>query len=219
MDFLTESLMTKMFMSKNCIQFLPLVYLAVCISIFSASCISQKSITYFNNLPDSTRIQLDSLQPPQPVIQVNDLLQIKIGGESEQTVAYINAHFIGDGSGNGLSTIVDLEGNIELPQIGKLKVSGLTKEAAKDTITNAYKEYLIDPIVAIKFAEFRYSLLGEFSTQGIKTVNAEKVSILDAITEAEGLTQYARFDKVKIFRAQMLQVPWTASGPMPSRCC
>ncbi len=189
-----------MFMSRKCAQFGLLMYMCICIFLLSSSCISSKSITYFNNLPDSIRTQLDTLQPPQPIIQVNDLLQIKIGGESEKTVEYINKHFIGDGGGGGLQTMVDLEGNIELPQIGKLKVSGLTKEAAKDSIKNAYKEYLVDPIVAIKFGDFRYTLLGEVSGQGNKTATAEKVSILEAIAQGGGLTQYAQFDKVKIFR-------------------
>ena len=187
-------------MKRKCTGLGLFIYVCACISSLSASCISSKSITYFNNLPDSVRIQLDSLQAPQVIIQVNDLLQIKIGGESEKTVEYINSHFIGDGSGSGLSTMVDLEGNIELPQIGKLKVAGLTKEAAKGTITNAYKEYLVDPIVAIKFGDFRYTLLGEVSGQGNKTAAAEKVSILEAIAQGGGLTQYAQFDKVKIFR-------------------
>lgn len=170
------------------------------IVLFSASCISTKSVTYFNNIPDSARILLEQLQAPPQLIQVNDLLQIRIGGESEKTVAYITSHFTGDDKSGALEAVVDLEGNIELPQIGKLKVAGLSKEAAKDTITNAYREFLINPVVLVKFGEFRYSMLGEVVAQGTKSVNAEKVNILEAIAQGGGLTQYAKYDDVKIIR-------------------
>ncbi|HRI19602.1 MAG TPA: polysaccharide biosynthesis/export family protein [Panacibacter sp.] len=170
------------------------------IVFFTSSCISSKSITYFNNLPDSALVKLEQLQAPQPLIQVNDKLQINIGGESEKTVEYINRHFTGDAAGGGVQAIVDLDGNIELPQIGKLKVAGLSKEAVKVLITNAYKEFLVNPVVVIKFGEFRYSMLGEVTIQGTKTINAEKVNILEAIAQGGGLSQYAEFDNVKIIR-------------------
>ena len=165
-----------------------------------SSCISTKETTYFNNLPDSARIQLEKLHPPQQLIQVNDILRIRIGGENEKTVEYINQHFAGNLSDNGLETIVDLEGNIELPQIGKIKLEGMTKEQAKIVITNAYKEYLVEPMVTITFAEFRFSVLGEVGTQGVTTIKAEKVSIMEALALSGGLTQYSERENVKIIR-------------------
>lgn len=165
--------------------------------VFGSSCISTKSLQYFNNLPDSAKIQLNNLQPPPFVVQVNDILDINIGGENEKTVQYINQYFTG---GAGMQVVVDIDGNIELPKVGKFKVAGLSKEQVKDTLTNAYKEYLVDPIVNVKFGNFRFSVMGEVKSPGSFEIPAEKVSIFEAVTRAGDLTQYAIRDNVKIIR-------------------
>jgi len=165
--------------------------------VSASSCISTKSATYFNNLPDSAKIDLERLQPPPFLVQVNDVLEISIGGENEKTIQYINQYFTGSG---GMETIVDINGYIELPKIGKIKVAGLSKEAVRDSITNAYKEYLIDPLVSVKFGNFRFSVLGEVGSPGNFSVKAEKVNIFEAVVQAGDLTQYAIRDDVKIIR-------------------
>jgi polysaccharide export outer membrane protein len=166
--------------------------------VLESSCISTKSLRYFNNLPDSARIELESLQPPPFAVQSNDILDINIGGENEKTVQYISQYFTG-GSG-GIQVIVDIDGYIELPKIGKFKVAGLSKEAVKDTITNAYKEYLVDPLVNVKFGNFRFSVMGEVKSPGNFDLASEKVNIFEAITHAGDMTQYAVRDDVKIIR-------------------
>src|SRR5216117_1745978 len=115
-------------MSRNCVS----VWLLICVCVFlmlSSSCVSPKKVTYFNNLPDSSKIQLEKLQPPPFIVQVNDILDIRIGGENEKTVQYINQYFTG--GTNGMQATVDIDGNIELPKIGKIKVEGLSKEAVR----------------------------------------------------------------------------------------
>ena len=166
--------------------------------IFLTGCIDTKNVTYFHNLPDTVTVALKSLNAPQPVVQVNDQLVIQVGGENEKTVQYINQYF-GSGTG-GLNASVDIDGNINLPRIGKIHVEGLTQEAARDIITNAYKEYLIDPIVYVKFGNFRYAILGEIKSPGYITATKERVNIFEAIAQSGDLTIYAKRDKVKILR-------------------
>ena len=168
------------------------------VCLFSVSCVQTKNLTYFKDLPDTT-VALADIQPPRPLIEVNDKIDIQLGGENDKTVAYIRSYFAA-GSAGGLSVVVDVDGNIELPQIGKVKVSGLTREAARDTITNAYKEYLVDPIVAVKFGDFRFSVIGEVEAPGTFEVTGEKVNIFEALARAGDLTVYSQADKVKIIR-------------------
>ena len=125
-------------------------------------------------------------------------LDIAIGGENEKTVQYISQYFTGGAS--GMQAIVDIDGNIELPKIGKIKVAGLSKEAVRDTIANAYKEYLVDPLVSVKFGNFPFSVMGEVRAPGNFNVPSEKVNIFQAVTQAGDLTQYAIRDDIKIIR-------------------
>ena len=160
------------------------LYILPVLSLFvllSASCVNTKKITYFNNLADSAKIQLVQLQPPQPLIQVKDILEVRVGGESEKTVEYINS-FMGSsaGGGSGLQSTVDVDGNIELPKIGEVKVAGLTRDQAKQVIVNAYSEFLKNPIVSVKFGDFRFAVLGEVKSPGYFSVPYEKMNVFEA---------------------------------------
>lgn len=180
-------------MGKTCVGFACLLLLMICVC--SGSCINSKKITYFNNLPDSVRIQLSALEPPQQYIQVNDILDIKVGGENEKTVQYINQYF----SNNSLYT-VDISGYVELPKIGKVKVKGLTKDQVKDTITAAYAEYLKEPLVSVNLSNFKFAVLGAVASPGYFSVPNEKINVFEAIAQAGDMTPFAKRDNVKIIR-------------------
>lgn len=171
------------------------IYLCMC--LFATSCISNKNVVYFNNLPDTTRIQLEKLQFPPKNVQVNDAIEIIISGENEETARYIQSYFTGQPS---LKVLVDINGNIELPKVGKLHVTGLSSDQLKDTITNAYKEFLLNPIVQVKLTGFHFAVLGEVRTPGIFDIEADKITLLEALGRAGDMTPYSEREKVKIIR-------------------
>ena len=134
------------------------------------------------------------------------MLTIRVGGENEKSVAYINQFFGGvagsgtTGTAAGLQSTVDINGYIELPKIGKIKVEGLTRDAARDIIRTAYAEYLKDPIVSVIFGNFKYTILGEVRAPGYYTTPNEKLNVFEAIAQAGDMTPYARKDNVKLIR-------------------
>jgi len=186
-----------MFMRRNCVSIVLLICPGIFIACFLSSCISNKKIVYFNNLPDSTKIQLDKLQPPRSIVQINDILEISVGGENEKTVQYIQQYFSG---GQIIKAVVDADGNAELPKLGKIHVIGLTNESLKDTITNRYREYLVDPIVQVKFGNFRFTIIGEVRSPGSYDMESDNVNIFEALGKAGDLTEYAQRDHIKIIR-------------------
>ncbi len=183
-------------MRRDCFGSHLLLTLVFFTGLFFSSCINSKNITYFNNLPDSGLIKLAKMEPPSQFIQVNDLIDIKIGGENEKNVQYINQYF----GGGSLQSVVDVAGNIELPQIGKIKLVGLTRDEAKDSITAAYAVYLKNPMVTVKFGNFRFAVLGEVKMPGYFTVLNEKLNLFEAIAQAGDMTQYAKRERVHIIR-------------------
>jgi polysaccharide export outer membrane protein len=184
---------------------LPVIFFLFCLPCFIFSCVSPKSITYFNNLPVAERTALDSLKLPEPVILINDILEIRVGGENEKTVQYINQYFgmgntSASGGASGLQFAVDINGYIELPIIGKLKMAGLTRDQARDTLTETYKQYLQNPVVSVRFGTFHFSVLGEVKTPGNFVSTNEKVTIFEALAQAGDITSYGRFENVSIIR-------------------
>ena len=185
-------------MRKNRISVTASCYvICFCMCLFATSCISNKNVVYFNNLKDTTRLQLDKLQFPLKSVQVNDVIEITVGGENEETARYIQTYFTGQPS---LKSLVDINGDIELPKVGKLHVSGLSDEQVKDSITVAYKEFLLNPIVQVKLTGFHFAVLGEVKNPGVFDVQADKITILEALGRAGDMTSYSEREKVKIIR-------------------
>jgi len=196
----------------NCLQYpgkkyntwIKIAFVLCCFLPLFSSCIDPKSVTYFNNLPAADKLALDSLSLPRPIILINDVLEIRVGGENEKTVQYINQYFggiaAGSNNGTGLQFTVDIDGNVTLPKIGKIKVAGLTREDAIDTLTGAYKVYLQDPLISVRFSNFKYSVLGEVRAPGTFTSTSEKINIFEALAQAGDITSFGRFENVRIIR-------------------
>lgn len=171
--------------------------LAVC-GFFA--CTSPQKLRYFNNLSDSQLVQLPQIKRPEPVIMPDDQLEIKITGSNEATAATING-LIGAPSANYIPLyLVDFYGNIEFPLVGKVKAGGLTREELKISITEKVAKYLKEPMVTIRFSNFRFAILGEVNAPGTYVVQNDKVTVLEALGFARDMTQYARRTNVRVIR-------------------
>ena len=104
------------------------------------------------------------------------------------------------GSFIGQGYLVDADGFIEFPIIGKIKVSELTREAAIDAIKKELLVYLRDPVVDVRFLNLHVSVNGEVKVPGLYTFPDERFSLLEAITMAGDLTDYADRHNVMVIR-------------------
>lgn len=174
------------------------------------SCIDSKKAIYFNNIRDTTFNDL--IQDAEPVIQKNDLLSIYVSSlNPEATVIFntpnmpsVSVSQASSGSSNVTGYLVSGEGDIQFPVIGKIAAEGLTKKQLTDRISKTLvsKKLLTDPIVTIRFLNFRITVLGEVSRPTVITVANEKISILEAIGLAGDLTIYAKRDNVLVIREE-----------------
>lgn len=105
-----------------------------------------------------------------------------------------NGSFIGQGY------LVDQEGNIEFPIVGKIKVSGETRESAIEAIKAKLLVYLRDPVVDVRFLNLHVSVNGEVKIPGLYTFPDEQFSLLEAITMAGDLTDYADRQNIMVIR-------------------
>ncbi len=159
------------------------------------SCSNVKELKYFSNLPDRDRIDLPDLQPTISTIQNDDQLTISISSPvNPEAGLRLNA------GGVNSSYLVDIDGNIEFPLIGKIRVSGLTIDEAKRKILKEAEVYAVKPVVNVRYTHFKFTVLGEVKAPGTFTVPNEKVSILEALGYVGDLTQYSSRKQVKIIR-------------------
>ena len=100
-----------------------------------------------------------------------------------------------------MTYLVDNEGVIEFPVLGRLKVGGLTKTEAETLIRDGLKPYLKEvPIVNVRMSNYKISVLGEVARPGTFNVSNEKVNIFEALAMAGDLTIWGMRDNVKLIR-------------------
>ncbi|WP_316832745.1 polysaccharide biosynthesis/export family protein [Pedobacter aquatilis] len=140
-------------------------------------------------------------------IKVNDKLAIRNVQNFEFGATgniAANAPIVSSGSGNSqnvLSFPVELDGQVNLPAIGKVQVAGLSRREAANKIQELYKEKLLkDPIIELNIINLKVTLLGEFGKQGNFYIDRENMNLIDIIGEAGGITKNADPKTLKIIR-------------------
>lgn len=179
------------------------VILLLHVLVLSTSCGTNKSLAMLSDLPDSSRIALPQMQPPNTVIQPDDILEIKIAGKNPETVVDFNTKGGGSAGGTVSSApvyLIDKLGNVELYKVGKVLVKGMTLDSAKNTLKQLIDAYLLDASVTMRFVNFRFSVLGEVRLPGSFNVQNEKVTILEALGYAGDMSQFAIKKNVRIVR-------------------
>jgi polysaccharide export outer membrane protein len=107
-------------------------------------------------------------------------------------------------SGGALQTyLVDNDGCIDFPVVGKLQVGGLTKSMCEKLIHDKIKRYMNadeNPIVTVRMSNYKISVIGEVNRPGMFTVDNEKINIFEALAKAGDLSIYGVRDRVKLIR-------------------
>ena len=108
------------------------------------------------------------------------------------------------GSNRALQTyLVSNDGTIEFPVLGKLQVGGLTKNQCEQMIHDKLVPYMNvkeNPVVTVRMANYKISVLGEVARPGMFTVGNEKINIFEALAQAGDLTIYGVRERVKLIR-------------------
>ena len=177
-----------------------------------ASC--TRNLTYFTET-DEQAIRMEHTEIVDnnitPKIKPGDLLSIRVTSLSPEANTLFNQGIITTGgSSSGMSAgtsnaegyLVDAEGYIQFPILGKLKVGGLSKEEARNNLVNSLQEYLREPVVNIRYLNYRITVIGEVRNPSTFTVPAEKVDILTALGMAGDLTPYGKRENVLIIREE-----------------
>jgi polysaccharide export outer membrane protein len=205
-----------MYMRKSLIRtfylFAPILYL----SLTMTSCSSEKKIKYFQDIPDSGQVkQIPKPDYTPPEIRIGDILTIIV-----ETVNPISQSLVNPGSisSGGISSaaggvlallapesgyLVDKDGNIQMPIIGKVKAVGYTTSQLKDVVQNLSSKYFKDPVVVVRFANFKVNIVGEVAKPGQYIMPDEKETILDAITMAGDLTVFGKRENVLLVRENL----------------
>jgi polysaccharide export outer membrane protein len=192
-------------MNKFHISFSRIAVLTGLLLFFSGGCgVPYEKIVNFNTDTPIEYIKAQYIPDPRKIlIQSDDILAVTVSTFDSATARLFNNPVRPsgeDGSMLGQGYLVDKDGNIEFPVLGKIQLKGLTREEAKTHIQNQLLKYLRDPIVEVRFLNMHVSVIGEVSRPGIYTFSDEYFTVLEAIAMAGDLTLMADRQNIMIIR-------------------
>lgn len=181
------------------------------ILFFLGGCASQKNITYIQDVKRDYRQTI--VQNYDVRIKSDDLISIMVNSKYPELVQMFNLplvsyQFTGTGYSGGaqgmLGYLVDKKGNINFPQLGEIKVLGLTRFELSELISRELKDkgLVNDAVVTVQFLNFKVSVMGEVVRPGTFDVDSDRITLLDALSKAGDLTIYGRRDNVKVIREE-----------------
>jgi polysaccharide export outer membrane protein len=98
--------------------------------------------------------------------------------------------------------VLDDEGNLELPYIGTIKLSGISVPEAELVLKQKLRGYFETPVVRVQLLSFHFTILGEVNKEGRYTTFDPNSTVIDAISISENLTDFADRSKIKIVRTR-----------------
>lgn len=188
-----------------------IVYLVIVVVLLLSSCVSQRKVAYFNGVDANSHTEINKhFQTNHEAKIVNgDMLSITVSGLDPLAVAPFNLPLVSYATPGSdqlyasptlQSYLVDVNGLIDFPIIGEIKLAGLSKSEAIKLIDQKLKPYLKDPIVTIQFMNYKITVLGEVMRPGQYMITNERVTVLDALGLAGDMTIYGVRNNLLITR-------------------
>lgn len=178
-----------------------------------ASCTSYKKVPYMQNSAEVDAETIAELYDAR--IQPKDMLTITVSSEKPEAAVPFNLTIptsmnaaSGGAGARSLSSqptlqiyLVDNEGYIDFPILGKLKIGGMTKGEVESMIKERIKSnFTTEPIVTVRMANYKVTVLGEVASPGVHTIANEKVNVFEALAMSGDLTIFGMRDNVKLVR-------------------
>ena len=165
--------------------------------IINCSCATQN---LFETEKEGSIIDLISLDSNfQEKIVTDNKLSISIWNHEDMSIGSIFSIY-NSNKESGKWTLVDKNGTIKLPEIGRVHLSGLTVSEASDTLEKLYSPYLKDPEITVKVLNRKITVVGEVNSAGTFSLDNERNTLMQVIGMAQGFDTYANLEEIQVIR-------------------
>ncbi len=184
-----------------------ILLISILATVTLSSCGTPKDLVYFEDEPIEDGLLM--AEPKQLLYKPDDILTINVSALDPDTVKPFNLPVVASNTNDVMSAqggmqlqtyLVDYNGNIEFPVLGRLKVAGLTRTELTSLLVERIGTMANNPIVNVRLANFTITIIGEVSNPGTFTIQDERITILEALGLASDLTIYGARKNVLIIR-------------------
>ncbi|TPG65660.1 sugar transporter [Hymenobacter nivis] len=171
------------------------------------ACGPTRNLVYFSDLKGNENYKTTIENNSEVRIQTNDLLSIRLTSLNPESNALFNRGVI-QSSTNALNTdtgpsegyLVDKDGFVNYPVLGKVQLAGLTREEAISKMTTQIQQFVKSPIVTIQLLNFKITVIGEVNKPSTFIVPAQRINILEALGLAGDMTPYGKRENILLVR-------------------
>ena len=189
------------------------VFLAAALLTGAAACNPEtyKHINYLQDLTEDTSARITTgkgiiIQPQDQLSIIVNSSDPRLASQYNKSIStYFSGSELGGGGGQYITGyVVDNNGDIIFPSLGKIHAAGLNRWDLQDLIAERLsgEGYLLDAVVTVEFLNFKISVLGEVTNPGTYAVSGDRITLLQALALAHDLTIYGRRDNVMVIREQ-----------------
>lgn len=174
--------------------------IAAALIMLLPSCSSKRDFVYLSDM--NVEQAYPAMQRTAAIVHPDDRISILVSCKRPELAAPFNASNSDSDQAAGYK--VSAAGDIEMPILGTLHVAGMTLDQVKELVKQRLIEgnYIKDPIVTAEYTNFKYSVLGAVGSTGIKKVDGDRITLLEAIAAAGDLASNARPDRVMVIREE-----------------
>ena len=188
-------------------------FLLLPLLVMLCSCETSRQLPYFQDLPDNRPVTNVATRPYEPLrLQENDEIQINVSSSSPEASQFFNLMVVAPSNTSAAPVIasstpsamnmyrVGSNGNITMPVLGEVKVSGLTTEQVKLVVAERLKDYLKDAVVTVNLTNFKVTVIGEVNRPVVIPVNGQTINVLEAVGASGDMTVFGIRKNVKVIR-------------------
>ncbi len=170
------------------------------------SCSTREKLVYFQqNKADSTVVQSNYT----PVFKTDDFLSVLVTADDPEAAIpfnfpqgsqqnFNNGYTIGNPAVIGY--LIDVNGEIKLPVIGAVKLSGLNRVEATALLEERLRPYIKNPVVNIQIQNYKITVLGDVKIPGTFKIPNERITVLEAIGLAGDLKMTGNRKNIVVLR-------------------
>lgn len=171
------------------------------------SCTPKKNLLYYQNIDEMASAKLNSYEVR---IQPDDLLTINVSAEDPTITAPFNLNpmnVVGEGNSQMQLNksavndyLVDADGYINFPELGRIKLGGLTRSEVLNLFQKRIGAYIKNPIITVRLQNFKVAVQGEVNGPGVFPVSSDRITLIEALTQAGDLKPTANRKNILVIR-------------------
>ena len=176
------------------------IYILAAISLFLMSA-CQRNVMFTSNravVAPTAGVAIDTAIG-EKVLMPDDKILVSVWDHEELSVGSLQGTY-SLAEENGKWLMLDMNGEVRLPQVGTVKLQGLTVRETIIYLEKVYGKFIQNPIVTVRVLNNKITILGEVRSPGVYLFSGDNGRLIDLIGHAQGLTDYAKTSKVKIVR-------------------